>query len=75
MSAARGERAPLGCCGGDAADDGPPGRVRDPVCGMWLDPSAARGATVEHGGRTHHFCGERCRSRALAEPARFLDRA
>jgi uncharacterized membrane protein YraQ (UPF0718 family)/YHS domain-containing protein len=39
--------------------------VRDPVCGMTVDPTRAIAATVD--GRTHHFCSEGCRDTFLAE--------
>jgi len=41
----------------------------DPVCGMTVDVAAAA-ATAQHEGRTYHFCGEACRRRFLADPAR-----
>ena len=34
-------------------------RVRDPICGMAVDP-ATTPHRVEHGGTTHYFCGARC---------------
>jgi len=49
------------------------GTSRDPVCGMAVDPAAPRGGSVEHGGKTYHFCNPRCRERFLREPERFLD--
>ncbi len=51
---------------------GPSGVERDPVCGMPVDPATARGGSAEHGGRTYHFCSQRCRSRFAAAPERFL---
>ena len=41
--------------------------VRDPVCGMTVDPAAGK-PTSEHGGRLYHFCSERCRTKFDAEP-------
>ncbi|MFZ0384366.1 MAG: permease [Solirubrobacteraceae bacterium] len=40
--------------------------VRDPVCGMQVD--RAKAVRLEHGGRTHYFCSERC-ARAFAASA------
>jgi Cu+-exporting ATPase len=40
---------------------------------MWVDPATARGGTAEHDGRTYHFCQDRCRTRFVAEPGRFLE--
>ncbi|RVC57463.1 YHS domain-containing protein, partial [Mesorhizobium sp. M00.F.Ca.ET.038.03.1.1] len=45
--------------------------IRDPVCGMTVDPAAGK-PTAEHGGRTFHFCSERCRTKFLAEPESYL---
>jgi Cu+-exporting ATPase len=49
----------------------PPATVRDPVCGMSVDPAAAADRS-EHAGHTYYFCGRRCRERFEAEPARYL---
>jgi Cu+-exporting ATPase len=43
------------------------GAVKDPVCGMDVDP-----ATTEHEAVTHHFCSAHCRSRFVADPQAFL---
>lgn len=45
--------------------------AKDPVCGMSVDPHTAR-HTAEHGGRTYYFCSAGCRTRFLADPARYL---
>nr|WP_295467904.1 heavy metal translocating P-type ATPase [Mesorhizobium sp.] len=45
--------------------------VRDPVCGMTVDPSAGK-PTAEHRGHAYHFCSERCRSKFLADPDTYL---
>ncbi|MCK8497862.1 heavy metal translocating P-type ATPase [Myxococcus fulvus] len=44
----------------------------DPVCGMKVDPSAPKGGSLEHEGRTFHFCNPKCRERFAADPARYL---
>jgi Cu+-exporting ATPase len=46
-------------------------RVKDPVCGMTVDPhkSAHR---AEHDGRPYYFCSAGCRTKFLADPARYL---
>ena len=49
----------------------PPGAVRDPVCGMSVDPVTAR-HRAEHAGHDYFFCGARCRERFVADPAQFL---
>ena len=45
--------------------------VLDPVCGMTVDPAAARNQ-AEYAGRRYFFCGARCRERFIVEPERFL---
>ncbi|TJW27830.1 MAG: YHS domain-containing protein, partial [Mesorhizobium sp.] len=45
--------------------------VRDPVCGMTVDPAAGK-PTAEHGGHLYHFCSEGCRSKFVAEPEKYL---
>jgi len=44
--------------------------VKDPVCGMDVDPAKAAGSFV-HEGHTYHFCGQRCLEKFAAEPARY----
>ena len=43
----------------------------DPVCGMRVDP-ADTAHHAEHGHATYHFCSAGCRSKFMAEPARYL---
>ncbi|MCJ2181745.1 cadmium-translocating P-type ATPase [Novosphingobium sp. 1949] len=45
---------------------------RDPVCGMRVDPASAR-HSAEHDGHTYHFCSAGCRTKFVADPARYLD--
>lgn len=45
--------------------------VRDPVCGMTVDPAAGK-PTASHGGHVYHFCCERCREKFAADPQRYL---
>jgi Cu+-exporting ATPase len=44
----------------------------DPVCGMKVNPAAARGGSFEHAGKTYYFCNPRCRERFAAEPRKYL---
>ena len=46
--------------------------AKDPVCGMDVDPHAARFTHV-HGGKTYYFCAAGCRTRFIADPAKYLD--
>ena len=48
--------------------------VKDPVCGMNVDPQHARGGSFEHEGITYFFCNPKCRERFSAEPTRYLQR-
>src|SRR5229473_1576488 len=49
------------------------GRVRDPVCGMSVDPATAK-HRIEHAGRTYFFCSRGCRDKFAADPAQYLSR-
>jgi P-type Cu+ transporter len=66
------------CCHGDHAGRAhrqPPdaaGTARDPVCGMSVNPGISR-HRFEHDGTTYHFCGNGCRTRFEADPAKYLD--
>ena len=41
--------------------------IKDPVCGMTVDPATARHA--ERDGATFYFCGDHCRAKFLSTPA------
>ncbi|MGN6764676.1 MAG: heavy metal translocating P-type ATPase, partial [Rhizobiaceae bacterium] len=45
--------------------------IRDPVCGMVVDPKAGK-PSMEHGGHTYHFCSAGCRGKFEADPERYL---
>jgi Cu+-exporting ATPase len=45
--------------------------VRDPVCGMSVDPATAR-HRLSHAGHDHFFCGGRCREKFAADPDAYL---
>ena len=45
--------------------------VKDPVCGMSVDPAHAK-ATAEHQGRTYYFCCPGCAQKFTAEPQKYL---
>jgi P-type Cu+ transporter len=49
----------------------PDSLMRDPVCGMTVDPHAGKPTHV-HDGRTFHFCSQRCHDRFAAEPEAYL---
>ena len=63
-----------GCCstGGKPAPAGT--TERDPVCGMTVDPSTAKGGSATHAGHAYHFCSNGCREKFVANPQHYLDR-
>ena len=46
-------------------------QVRDPVCGMVVDPESAP-ARMTHADERYHFCATACRDRFARDPARYL---
>jgi Cu+-exporting ATPase len=48
------------------------GRVKDPVCGMMVNPETTRHTTF-HKGVDYFFCSARCREKFEAQPAHYLD--
>jgi len=47
--------------------------VKDPVCGMNVDPANARGGSREYKGSRYYFCNLKCNEKFGAEPAKYLD--
>ncbi|MGA0608012.1 heavy metal translocating P-type ATPase [Phenylobacterium sp. VNQ135] len=45
----------------------------DPVCGMTIDP-ATTPHHAEHRGQAFHFCSAGCRTKFVADPAKYLTR-
>jgi Cu+-exporting ATPase len=56
------------CCGGGAQQ----AAVKDPVCGMTVDPATAK-YHAEHEGHTYYFCAARCREKFAADPSAYLE--
>lgn len=48
--------------------------VKDPVCGMNIDPESAAGS-YEYQGETYFFCNQYCLEKFKAEPAKYLTHA
>ena len=48
--------------------------VKDPVCGMTVDPHTAKHRHT-HEGHPYYFCSARCREKFIAEPANYLSPA
>ncbi|RFC65826.1 heavy metal translocating P-type ATPase [Mesorhizobium denitrificans] len=46
--------------------------VRDPVCGMTVDPQAGK-PRAEHAGHVYHFCSQSCHDRFVREPEAYLE--
>jgi P-type Cu+ transporter len=51
--------------------DATPGTAIDPVCGMNVEIASAK-YQVEHSGQTHYFCGASCKTKFIANPAKYL---
>ncbi len=49
-------------------------RVKDPVCGMTVDPHATK-YQAEHDGHPYYFCSNGCRTKFEADPVRYVDPA
>ena len=43
----------------------------DPVCGMTVDPHTTK-HRAEHQGHPYYFCSAGCRTKFVADPARYL---
>src|SRR5258706_13077342 len=70
-----------GCCGGGHDHAGhdhhdhhadATAKVRDPVCGMTVDPPTSR-HRFDYRGETFHFCSAGCRTKFAADPVKYLD--
>lgn len=48
------------------------GKVRDPVCGMMVDPQTTP-HRAEHEGVSYHFCSAKCRERFELRPELYLE--
>ena len=46
--------------------------VKDPVCGMTIDPSTAAG-TSDYEGQTFYFCRPQCKKRFDNDPAKYIN--
>lgn len=59
--------------GGHGGDEGAGtgGTVKDPVCGMSVDPNNAPAASV-YGGRTYYFCSTADRDKFEQAPTKYV---
>lgn len=46
--------------------------IKDPVCGMEVDPEAGK-PSATHEGHDYHFCSKNCRSKFTAAPEDYID--
>ena len=46
--------------------------VKDPVCGMMVDPEKAP-AKTEYEGKTYYFCAPGCKMAFEEDPERYLE--
>ncbi|MGY2902195.1 heavy metal translocating P-type ATPase [Bradyrhizobium sp. URHC0002] len=76
--------APKGaCCGGHSHagqdhashshSDHAAATVRDPVCGMSVDPATSK-HRFDYRGETFHFCSAGCRTKFAADPVSYLEK-
>jgi YHS domain-containing protein len=45
--------------------------MKDPVCGMDVDPAKAAG-TSEYQGKTYYFCAKVCKTKFDANPQQYV---
>jgi YHS domain-containing protein len=48
-------------------------QIKDPVCGMMIDPESAAGSTT-YESQGVYFCSDQCRRDFEADPGRYYDR-
>ncbi len=58
------------CCGAKASDGA--ATVKDPVCGMSVDPTTTA-HLASHGGQDYFFCSAGCRTKFIGDPMRYLN--
>ena len=65
------------CCGHDHSGHGrhthDSASVRDPVCGMTVDPATSK-YRFDYRGETFHFCSAGCRTKFAADPVAWLEK-
>ena len=45
--------------------------MKDPVCGMQVDPAKAAG-TSQHEGQIYYICSKACRAKFDANPSQYV---
>ncbi|MDX2055022.1 MAG: heavy metal translocating P-type ATPase [Polyangiaceae bacterium] len=46
--------------------------MKDPVCGMTVNPATARGGSHLYEGKTYYFCNPKCKDKFAANPVQYL---
>jgi len=59
------------CCAGKRVGGTDVKTVKDPVCGMMVDPTGTS-HHASHDGEDYHFCSAGCRTKFVADPERYL---
>ncbi|MBY0561886.1 heavy metal translocating P-type ATPase [Hyphomicrobium sp.] len=59
------------CCSHNHAAPTHAGHVKDPVCGMTVDPHTAK-HRADHAGKPYYFCSAGCRTKFVADPIKYL---
>ena len=49
-------------------------QVKDPVCGMMIDPSTAVGQST-HQGTTYYFCSQACKDKFDKQPGDYATKS
>ncbi|OPY75416.1 MAG: Cation efflux system protein CusB precursor [Syntrophorhabdus sp. PtaU1.Bin153] len=51
-------------------------RVKDPVCGMEVDPKSSKGAGlfIEHDGKAYYFCMPECKQEFVKNPQHYAEK-
>lgn len=47
-------------------------KVKDPVCGMMVDPHSTKGGQAHYHGNHFYFCSMKCKEKFLANPEQYL---
>jgi len=47
--------------------------VKDPVCGMMIDPKTAKGGSSQCKDQTYYFCNPKCKTKFEANPLQYLN--
>ncbi len=49
-----------------------PAKVRDPVCGIMVNPATCKGGSVLHQGTDYYFCSVGCATKFQGDPEKYL---